>query len=311
MELRHLRYFAAVAREGSITRAAARLGIQQPPLGQQIRALESELGVALFDRAAKRITLNANGEMFLQAAQRLLTDADAMIDNLRRFDKGERGRITVGFTSSASMHHLAPQILRAFRAAYPLAQIAVQESETYELILALEQRRIDAAFLHIATRGFPALTSQVLADEQVVVAVPADHPLAREPERPISLTMLSGQPFVVYRRTDGPGLFNDILARFEAAGIKIAIADEVNRLIAAVNLVAAGRGLTIVPSSVQVLHRSAVVYRPMVRRALPPLPLYLVHRRHNDLALIENFIRVTTRLAQAHRAGGRRQRAGT
>lgn len=301
MEMRHLRYFVAVAEEGSVTKAAARLGMQQPPLGQQIRALETELGVALFDRAAKRISLNANGEVFLQAALRLLADADDMVDHVRRFNKGERGRLTVGFTSSASMHHLAPQILRAFRDAYPLAQIEVQESETYELILALEQRRIDAAFLHIAVNQFPALTSQVLAEEGLVVAIPIDHPLAREPAKPITLPMLAGQPFVVYRRTDGPGLFSEILRAFDAAGIKIDIIDQVNRLIAAINLVAAGRGLTIVPASVRVLHQGAIVYRPVAQRALPPLPFFLVHRRNNNLALIQNFIRVTKRSCQSAR----------
>ena len=102
MELRHLRYFAAVAQEGSLTKAAARLGIQQPPLGQQVRSLEAELGVQLFDRAAKRITLNASGKVFLQSALRLLAEADEMVEHVRRFDKGERGRLIVGFTSSAS-----------------------------------------------------------------------------------------------------------------------------------------------------------------------------------------------------------------
>src|SRR5207244_3297778 len=188
MELRHLRYFAAVAQEGSLTKAAARLGIQQPPLGQQVRSLETELGVRLFDRAAKRIALNASGKVFLQAALRLLAEADEMVEHVRRFDKGERGRLIVGFTSSASMHHLAPQILRAFRQAYPLARIEVQESETYELILALEQRRIDAAFLHISTDRFPGLRSRALAQEGMVVAVPADHPLAKEPRKPVTLS---------------------------------------------------------------------------------------------------------------------------
>ena len=299
MELRHLRYFAAVAQEGSLTKAAARLGIQQPPLGQQVRSLEAELGVQLFDRAAKRITLNASGKVFLQSALRLLAEADEMVEHVRRFDKGERGRLIVGFTSSASMHHLAPQILRTFRQAYPLARIEVQESETYELILALEQRRIDAAFLHISTDRFPGLRSRALAQEGMVVAVPADHPLAKEPRKPVTLSMFGNQNLVVYRRSDGPGLFNEILQALDAARVKVNIVDEVYRLIAAINLVAAGRGLTIVPSSIKVLHQEAIVYRPLSRRALPPLPFYLAHRRDNNLALVENFIRVTTELTKA------------
>jgi DNA-binding transcriptional LysR family regulator len=299
MELRHLRYFVAVAREGSITRAAAGLGIKQPPLGQQIRALETELEVSLFNRAAKRVSLNANGEVFFKSAVDLLAQVDKMVEQVRSFDKGERGRLTVGLPSSASMHPLAPRILRAFRVAYPLAEIEVLESETYELILALERRRIDAAFLHIDTDGFPELTSHVLTTEGMVVAIPCDHPLARDRNKPVTLSMLSHQPFVVYRRTDGPGLFNKILKAFDAAGVRIEVVDQVNRLIAAVNLVAAGRGITIVPASVRGLHSEAVVYRPLSRRALPALPFYLAHRRDDNLALVANFVRVTTDLAKA------------
>jgi len=297
MELRHLRYFVAVAEEGSVTRAAERLGIQQPPLGLQIRALEDELGVQLFDRQPKRLSLNAAGVVFLERARQVLAVAEEAVEHVRRFDQGERGRLTVGFTSSASLHHLTPHLLRAFRQAYPLIQLEVEESETYGLILALEQRRIDAAFLHIGTEGFASLASTVLAQEDMVVAIPSDHPLARAPKRPMALSMLSGQDLVVYRRPDGPGMFDGIMRAFAAAGVTPRVTDVVHRLIAAINLVAAGRGLTLVPASIQVLHRQAVTYRPLVSGALPPLPLYLAHRRDEELALIRNFIAVTGQAA--------------
>jgi DNA-binding transcriptional LysR family regulator len=217
--------------------------------------------------------------------------------------------LNVGFTSSASMHPLTPQILRAFRGAYPQAQIEVQESETYELILALQQRRIDAAFLHISADRFPDLTSKPLAEEGMIAAIAADHPLAKEPDKPVTLPMFDGQPFVIYRRPDGPGLFNDILNAFDEAGISIRIVDEVHRLIAALNLVAAGRGLTIVPASVGVLHKTAIVYRPIARRALPPLPFFLAHRKDNNLALVENFIRVTNDLVKSQAGEPKRAKA--
>lgn len=294
MELRHLRYFVAVAEEGSMTRAAERLGIQQPPLGQQIRALEHELGVELFERAPKRITLNATGKVFLADAMDLLARVNDAVDHVRRFDRGERGRLNVGFTSSASLHRWTPKMLRAFRDAYPQAEITVEERETYELILALRQKRVDAAFLHISAREFPDLTSTALAEEAMVAAIPRDHPLARTPAKPVTLKMLSGQNFVVYRRPDGPGIFTDIEKAFDAAGITFQVVDEVQRMVAAINLVAAGRGLSLVPNSIQVLHRESVVYRPLARGALPPLPLYLAHRRSGNLELVRNFITVTT-----------------
>lgn len=302
MELRHLRYFVAVAEQGSVTKAAERLGIQQPPLGQQIRALEAELGVALFERAPKRIALNAAGKEFLGGALKVLALADEAVDHVRRFDRGDRGRVSVGLTSSASLHHWTPKMLRAFRQAYPHAEIEVEERETYELVLALQQKRIDAAFLHISAERFPGLASTVLTEDALVVAVPLDHPLARAPTKPVTLAMLAGQDFVVYRRPDGPGIFAGIETSLASAGITFRVVDQVYRLIAALNLVAAGRGLSLVPSSIQVLHRESVVYRPLAADALPPLPLYLAHRQVSNLELVRRFIDLTARSAEALRA---------
>ncbi|WP_158914145.1 LysR family transcriptional regulator [Caulobacter sp. S45] len=292
MELRHLRYFVAVAEAGGVSRAAARLGIQQPPLGQQIRALEQELGLDLFDRAPKRIVLNAAGDVFLEDARRILSEVDTMVEHVRRFARGEQGRVAVGFTSSASLHRLTPKLIRAFRQAYPQAEIDVEERETFELILGLQQRRIDAAFLHISAQGFPDLQDHVLDQEGLVAAIPAEHPLAASPGEPLPLAALSGQRMVVYRRTDGPGIFEGVSAGLAAAGVVPIVVDEVQRLVAALNLVAAGRGVSLVPASMQVLHPDAIVYRPLADGALPPLPLYLIHRKEIDLTLVRNFIDV-------------------
>lgn len=297
MELRHLRYFVAVAEEGSLTRAAERLRIQQPPLGQQIKDLEYELGVALFDRHPKRIALNSAGEVFLADAQDILKRANQAMEHVRRFDRGESGRLSIGFTSSASLHVLAPKLLQRFRTTYPLVQIAVEESETYELILALQQERIDAALLHIDATRFPDLSSATLSEEDMLVAVPRGHPLADESLGPLTLQMLEGQDLVVYRRPDGPGIFERILGTLNRAGITPNIVDEVYRLIAAINLVAGGRGITLVPASMQVLHRETILYRPLAAGELPPLPLYIAYQRNSKLALVRNFVALTEKIA--------------
>lgn len=202
MELRHLRYFVAVAESGSITKAAQRLGIQQPPLGQQIRALEAELKVQLFERAPKRITLSNAGKEFLNDARKILESAKEAMEKVRRFDRGEQGLLTVGFTSSASMHPIAPRILGAFNGAYPLAKVEVEERETYELILRLQKRELDAAFMRFAPRDLPGLTRTTLVDEAMVVAIPREHALARKPQQPVTLKMLNDEGFVLYRRPD-------------------------------------------------------------------------------------------------------------
>jgi len=292
MELRHLRYFVAVAESGSITKAAHRLGIQQPPLGQQIRALEAELKVQLFERAPKRIVLSNAGKEFLNDARQILASAKEAIERVRRFDRGEQGLLTVGFTSSASMHPIAPRILGAFNDAYPLARVEVEERETYELILRLQKRELDAAFMRFAPGNLPGLTSTVLVDEDMVLAVPRDHALAGKPRQPITLKMLNGEGFVLYRRPDGVGIYDWLIAALTKRGFTPHITHEVHRMMASINIVAAGAGLSFVPASMQTLHQEAVVYRPLAPNTLPRLPLYLVHRTDQDLMLVKNFVRV-------------------
>jgi DNA-binding transcriptional LysR family regulator len=297
MELRHLRYFVAVAEAGSFTKAAQSLHIQQPPLGQQIRDLEAELGVALFDRYPRKIVLNSTGEVFLADAREILTRAARAVENVRRYEKGESGRLSVGLTSSASLHVLAPEFLQRFRAAFPLVDIEVVESETYELILALQQQRIDAALLHIDAQRFPDLVSAALSHEHMLVAVPRAHRLADESLGPLTLSMLAREEMVAYRRPDGPGIFERITKTFDDAGLTPIIVDEAYRIIAAINLVAGNRGITLVPASLQILHREAVVYRALAPGELPPLGLYVSHRRGNRLALVNNFIDLTKKIA--------------
>jgi DNA-binding transcriptional LysR family regulator len=298
MELRHLRYFVAVAEEGSFNRAAERLHIQQPPLGQQIRDLEYELGVALFDRSPRRVKLNEAGQLFLTEARDILERANRAVTKVRRFDKGETGKLSVGFTSSASFHFMAPEVLRRFRAVYPAAEIEVAESETYELILGLDQGRLDVAFLHIGAEGFPALVSEVLSEEDMLVAMPKDHPLAAEPSLPLTLDMLDRVDFVVYRRPDGPGIFDGVMDVLQRNSIVPNVVDTVSRIIAAINLVAGGRGVTLVPASMNVLHREAVVYRRLGPGGLRPLPLYAISRRDNRLAIVRNFLAITHQIAR-------------
>jgi DNA-binding transcriptional LysR family regulator len=292
MELRHLRYFVAVAENGSITKAAQQLGIQQPPLGQQIRDLETELKVQLFDRAPKRIELSPAGKVFLEDARRILDDAAEAIARVRRFDRGEQGVLSVGFTSSASLHPIAPQILRAFGAAFPLARIDVEERETYELILGLTSRRLDVAFMRFAPTDLPELASTPLLDEEMVVAIPSNHELAREPGRPLRLEQLGNESFVLYRRPDGIGIYDWLMAALAKVDFKPRVVSEIHRMMATINIVAAGGGISLVPTSMQTLHREAVVYRPLVPGALPPLPLYLIRRVDQNLRLVTNFVEI-------------------
>src|SRR5689334_22939372 len=170
MELRHLRYFIAVAEEGHVTRAAERLGMQQPPLSQQIRALEREVGAQLFRRKPRGMELTAAGRTFLADAQAILTQVDHAFTTTRRTARGELGRIGVGFTSSAPFHPFVPRVIRAFRDASPLVALSLEESGTGELVDALRNEKLDAVFIRSRAADLSGLAVHRLLDEEMIAA---------------------------------------------------------------------------------------------------------------------------------------------
>src|SRR6478672_10352663 len=191
MELRHLRYFVAVAEEGHVTRAAERLGIQQPPLSQQIRALETELEVQLFRRKPRGVELTPAGEAFLAEARIVIERAEHAVLVARRAARGEAGRLGLGFTSSASFHPLVPRVIRDFRETSPLVALSLEEAGTAELVEGLRGERIDAA---------ADLTIHSLLEEEMVAALPSGHRLAAAAKSRLPLRALEEETFILYRR---------------------------------------------------------------------------------------------------------------
>ena len=298
MELRHLRYFVAVAEEEHITRAAARLRMQQPPLSQQIKALELELGVTLFNRVGKRIVLNGAGKLFLSEAREILTHADSAIKRVQRFDLGEEGRMRIGYTSSASLHELTPKIIRAFRAAHTLISLEIEEGAAHDLLCAVEEERIDAAFVRSPVTQYATLECISLNQENMVVALPVQHPLASSPGIGINLATLKDESFILYRQVNGSGIKESFINCCREAGFEPHAVQEVHRIMAAIQLVAAGMGISVVPQSLNAIQPKSVVYRPFDPPTAVTVPLNLAYRRHVDAQAIKRFVALSQSLAK-------------
>lgn len=288
MELRHLRYFVAVAEEQHMTRAALRLGIQQPPLSSQIRDLERELGVQLFDRSPRSIRLNAAGQVFLKEAQALLQGTDQAVLRVRQAARGESGSIAIGYTSSASLHAKTPKILRAFQSEYPMINVVCEENTTRDLLDSVASKALDAAFIRSHTERYPELRAVDICNEALVVAVPIDHPLAVD-STPVSLSVLTGEDFILYRKADGPGVHDIIQSAFRNKASQPRIVMEVSRLLSAVTMVAAGRGIAIVPECMKSLHAESVVYREIEAGVGLTVPLTFVCRESPSDSPVSRF----------------------
>jgi DNA-binding transcriptional LysR family regulator len=296
MELRHLRYFVAVAEEGHVTRAAERLGIQQPPLSQQIRALEAELDAQLFHRKPRGVELTPAGRAFFDEARAILTRVGDAVTATRQAARGETGRIGLGFTSSASFHPFVPRAIRAFRERHPLVALTLEESGTVELVAALRSPAIDIAFVRSPVSESADLVIRPLLEEAMVAALPSGHPLGAAAD-PLPLAALAGETFILYRRPVGPGLHDAIIAACDRAGFSPQIGQEAPRMLSTLSLVAAGLGVTLVPQSMSRLEAEGVIYRPLTAAAQLTAPLNLAYRRGKSDAAVRRFIALVERSA--------------
>ncbi|QNP49140.1 LysR family transcriptional regulator [Diaphorobacter aerolatus] len=305
MELRHLRYFLAVAESGHITRAAERLGIQQPPLSLQIRALETELGTTLFHRHAKGVDLTDAGRELRGEAERLLADFNAVTARMQAFARGERGHLQVGFTSSAAAHAFTPEVLRTCRKQRPDILLSVSENNAAEITEAVAAQRLHCGFLRVPVAQPEGLAFEALLQEESLLAIPVDHRLAEERHRPVLLDELHGERLVLVRRPGAPGLYANLLALCARRNVQVEIAAEVERMMTNVNLVAAGVGLSIVPASIKGSHHDAVVYRAFDPSVNLSAPLTLVYRANDCEGPLGSFIALAKKLARRHMAKSR------
>jgi DNA-binding transcriptional LysR family regulator len=257
IDLRHLRYFVAVAEELHFGRAATKLGIQQPPLSQQIRQLETELGLTLFVRTSRSVSLTAAGQELLERSRRTLSRLQEDLNAVQRIGRGEVGALNIGFAGSAMLTVL-PDVIRTYRRQYPDVQLSLREMVTSVSLAHLREGTIDLGFLRDPgeNEGF---VIESLLNEPYIAILPAKHRLAAH--KSISAAKLKGEPLIFYGRKEGPMAYDKTIALCQRAGFTPEIVQEAPQWPTAVRLVAAGLGISIAPACVAKLGVPGVVFR--------------------------------------------------
>jgi LysR family transcriptional regulator, benzoate and cis,cis-muconate-responsive activator of ben and cat genes len=259
MELRHLRYFVAVAEERNFTRAAERLNIAQPPLSRQIQQLEENLGVQLLERNSRPLKLTETGKFFYSHAAQLLSQTADLESMTRRVGNIERS-LSIGFVGS-TLYGMLPKIIRRFRDENTTVELSLHEMSTMDQIRALKDGRIDVGFGRIRHED-TNIRRVVLREEKMIVAFPEGHPLSVA-KPVVALRDLVNETLIIFPKAPRPSFADQVLSAFDDRGLKPRKIYEVRELQIALGLVAAGEGIAVVPSSVYGLKRDDVSYREL------------------------------------------------
>ncbi len=293
MELRHLRYFVTVAEELHFGRAAVRLHMAQPPLSQQIRQLETEIKVQLFERTHRRVELTPAGQVFLKEAYSILDSVEGAVTRAQRASRGEWGWFGVGFVGSAN-YDVLPTILRQFRERYPEVELALQELVGDEQEQALRENRIHVGFTRSSTLE-EGLVLEALFHESLLLAVPSAHRLANCDT--VSLRDLATEPFILFQHSLPSSYGSYLLRVCEEAGFTPRTVQVVGEIQTALSLVCAGIGVTLVPSSVQKFQREGAVYKPLSEPA-PTIGLMLAYRENDASPILPHFLQIAREAVQ-------------
>jgi DNA-binding transcriptional LysR family regulator len=287
IELRHLRYFVAVAEELHFGRAAQRLHLAQPPLSQQIRKLEEILGYALFTRTSRSVRLTSAGEVFLERARRTLRNVQEDLDEARSIGRGEVGFLRVGFIGSSMLTSL-PAMLGQYRRQYPKVHLQLSENFTSNLIQSLTKNTIDAAFLR---DGDPTdgLSIEPLFSEPFVAVLPCNHHLAKR--KAISAANLRDEPFVFFTPTAGTLAYRKTISLCEEHGFRPRVVQEAPQWLTILRLVGAGLGVSIAPACVAQIATPDITCRTL-RGAKVQSDIELAYRATDDRAIVKSFRKI-------------------
>jgi DNA-binding transcriptional LysR family regulator len=287
MELRHLRYFAAVAQYLNYSEASRRLRVAQPAISQTILDLEDELGVKLLLRTRRSVKLTAAGTMFLREAGEILRRAVEARRQAQRAARGEVGSLGIGFFGTASAPIL-PALVQTCRRKFPDVELQLYEMNPDQQLAAFDDGRIDLGF----SRPIPADRRSEFEEELVytdclAVALPETNPLAKQ--KAVRLKSLAGEPFVQFHRQGAPGLFDEVIACCNRAGFSPRIVNEPNFMATVMTLVESGLGVSVIPCCVHTLNRAHVAIRPIVPKSAP-IPLCATWRKSEENPVLTAFL---------------------
>jgi DNA-binding transcriptional LysR family regulator len=302
MDLRRLRYFVATSEELHFGRAAKRLGMSQPPLSMQIRALERELGVTLFDRDRRNVALTVAGEVLLCETRRILAALDHAKLVTQRAAQGLHGALSVGFITPAEYSFL-PRLVRTFRQQYPGVTLQLREAMTDTQIEELKRGALDVGLLSGTVDG-PGFSCQVIWSEPLVAAIPRKHALAVR-AAPFSVKRLAGEELVMFPREIAPVLFDEILGFCRSGGFSPRITQEARQTQTIISLVSAGLGIAITPASIRHLERKGVVYRTF-RERTPIVRVSAVWSNDRPSQAVINFVAIAQSTAATLLVSARR-----
>ncbi|MBW4694229.1 MAG: LysR family transcriptional regulator [Lyngbya sp. HA4199-MV5] len=294
MELRQLHYFLAVAEELSFSRAARQLNMAQPPLTRQIRQLEQELDVQLFERNSRRVELTEVGTVFVEEARRILEQVEQSVGITQRASRGEVGRLVVAFEGS-SAYDVIPLSLKAYRERFPDVEVVVLGMTTNQQIEALHNSQIQLGFVVPPLQGqVEDLEVEAVIQASLIVALPESHKLTAKST--IKVRSLAKEALILGQRHSGCGFYDQVIAVCRRAGFSPLIRQEVNEMQVLLGLVAAGFGIAILPESARQFQRSGVVYREL-QPASSEVALAIMWQRNNQSSVLQAFLNVVREIA--------------
>ncbi|MDN2485256.1 LysR family transcriptional regulator [Kosakonia sacchari] len=287
MELRYLRYFVAVAQTQHFTRAAEMLGMSQPPLSQQIRRLEQEVGTPLFYRQTRGVELTEAGEAFYEDACQIIALSDAAMEKAKGIARGINGKLYLGVTSSNAFHTQIFSALRQFQQSYPQVALFQKEDNMATLMQELEEGLIDVAFVRLPCENSKMFNLKLIDEEPMVLALHRSHPLAAKTD--ISLNELQQTPLVIFPQQVAPGLYELVFNACLRAGIDMENQQQASQFSSSLSMVAAGFGFAIVPQSMACFSHPQVTFHRMPEQPLKT-DVALAWRKFERSPAVKRFI---------------------